>query len=226
VSVRCPSCDARNADGAGWCTQCYARLDGPVPVASRPPAVPSERPADVASPGGDVPPVPVADRPVRDHDGRVEWRCARCERWSPLEAPSCVTCGGPREGFGEPAATEARELDVDLTMLTIASALVPGAGHLLAGRVGTGVARALLWVLWLGSGVATWWAGASGVAALPTVVSLGGAAVLWAATLVDVRRLADGDPREVLDTRRLLWLVGAVTVAVVVALVVAAVSVR
>jgi hypothetical protein len=95
--------------------------------------------------------------------------------------------------------------------------VLPGAGHLLAGRTGTGSARLLLWLLWLVGGLSTARGAGDVRLAAPGLVLLAGAAVLWAATLVDVRRLAAGDDAELLAPRPLLWLVGGVLVALVLA---------
>jgi hypothetical protein len=251
--VRCAACGARNSDRATWCTQCYAPLGDAAapppggPPADEPPVTPTS-PAPGSQPPGSQPlgspplgsersapassaAVPAsdaaggADRDVRDRDGVVEWRCRRCEAWSPLLSSTCTTCGGPREGFGEdPPTTAARVPDV--SVLLAVSVVLPGVGHLLAGRPGTGVARLLLWLLWLGPGLPAVLGAQGAVAALPGLVLLAGAAVLWATTLVDVQRLAGGDGREVLTSRRLLWLVGAVVAGAVLAVFVATLTVR
>ena len=237
--MRCLSCGARNSETADWCTQCYASLRGrpadPVELstssqAPRSEPEPSAQVPPQALPSRPVPPGPTgahgagptgATRDVRDHDGEVQWRCERCDTWSPLLAPSCTTCGGPRHGFGEVAARPA-DRDVSSGSVTALSVALPGAGHLLVGRVGTGSARLLLWVLWLVGGLSTVRGAGSATLALPGVVLLVGAGVLWAATQVDVQHLTAGRDREVLGTRRLLWLVGGVVAAVVLAVFVAA----
>jgi hypothetical protein len=155
----------------------------------------------------------------------VEWRCRRCEAWSPLLSSTCTTCGGPREGFGEDTAPDAARVP-DVSVLLAVSVVLPGVGHLLAGRAGTGVARLALWLLWLAPGLPAVLGAQGAVAALPGLVLLAGAAVLWAATLVDVQRLAGGDGREVLTSRRLLWLVGAVVAGAVLAVFVVTLTVR
>jgi hypothetical protein len=246
--VRCAACGARNSDRATWCTQCYAPLgDAAAPTPGGPPAdEPLEAPTSTSlgsQPPGSPPlgsersaaassaaePAPAAvggaDRDVRDRDGVVEWRCRRCEAWSPLLSATCVTCGGPREGFGEDTPPDAARVP-DVSVLLAVSVVLPGGGHLLAGRPGTGVARLALWLLWLGPGLPAVLGAQGAVAALPGLVLLAGAVVLWATTLVDVQRLAGGDGREVLTSRRLLWLVGAVVAGAVLAVFAATLTVR
>jgi hypothetical protein len=214
--VRCDRCGARNAEGATWCTQCYASFTAPpAPAPVSPAPVSPERAGQER--GGQ-------DRDVRVVGGAVEWRCRRCEGWSALAAPTCTTCAAPRAGFGEEAAT-APSRAVDPVVAVGASLLLPGAGHLLVGRTGTGAARAILWLLWVVPGIAALRA-SDGLRALPGLVLVLGAAALWAATLVDVRRAAEGDPQEVLAPRMLAWLVGGVVLAVVVAVLVATTTAR
>jgi hypothetical protein len=251
--VRCAACGARNSDRATWCTQCYAPLgDAAAPTLGGPPAdEPPDAPTSTsfgsqplgsqplgsqpfgsersAAPPSAAEPAPAAaggaHRDVRDRGGVVEWRCRRCEAWSPLLSSTCVTCGGPREGFGEDTPPDPARVP-DVSVLLAVSVVLPGVGHLLAGRSGTGVARLALWLLWLGPGLPAVLGAQAAVAALPGLVLLAGAAVLWAATLVDVQRLAGGDGPEVLTSRRLLWLVGAVVAGAVLAVFVATLTVR
>lgn len=84
--MRCPSCGARNADDAAWCTQCFAPLDEPPQPEPR-----ATAPAAPPTPAGGS----AADRPFRTRDEEVEWRCRRCQAWNPLGVPSCATCGLP-----------------------------------------------------------------------------------------------------------------------------------
>jgi hypothetical protein len=249
--VRCPACGARNSATASWCTQCYAALhagagsapaDGEergAPIAGTPPVQPTEPRTEPPTeprtePRTEPPTEPPATgtpvdrggttvaRDVRERDGEVEWRCGRCAAWSPLLVSACTTCGGSRHGFGGPAADRpGREVSPAAT--TGLSVVLPGAGHLLAGRPGTGGARLVLWALWLLGGLSIVRGAGGARVAMPGLVLLVGAAILWAGTLVDVRRLTAGDDRELLAPRPLLWLVGAVIVAVVVAALAAAV---
>jgi hypothetical protein len=194
--VTCASCGARNRADAAWCTQCYAPSG----------AVELERP--------DVQPVG-PQRTVREREGAVEWRCSRCGRWSPLPSTACGHCAAPRRGFGEREL--ARAPAHDPAVLLGASLLLPGIGHLLAGRTGTGAARVVLWLLWLGGG---WLLLAGQGPPAPGRVMLGGAGVLWVTTLEDVRRLAAGRGDELLGTRALGGLVAAVTGALLLSAVV------
>lgn len=237
----CGRCGARNASGADWCTQCFTpfasaapdpreegegtkRADEHTPVAP---------PEGVASPGARAPtdagqtagtpriasgggrPSAPAQRDIRQtSDGDIEWRCATCEGWNPLSSPACLACGAARRGFG-PEPEEPVDLP-DEDRLVAYSILLPGLGHLRAGRVGSGLARALFGVGWLIGGLllllAATRAGAAHLAAVPLFA---GAAAVWVLTVLDVRSLARGEHTERLDGRTLLWLMAGVTGALV-----------
>jgi hypothetical protein len=222
--MRCDACGARNPASASWCSQCFGPLGGggtSPPTVGGPPTL-APGPPTGTTPEGPAPsrppPVPppaasdrdARERDVRERDGEVEWRCAVCEGWSPLEVPACRRCGAPRTGFGVDApGPPAGE---ELGRLVLLTALLPGLGHLRAGRVGTGVARAVVTVAWLlgavALGLGALRTSSAPVAAVPLLL---GAAVVWVASLRDVRRLGSGEGRELLDARGLLWLVAAVT---------------
>ncbi len=219
----CPACGARNAATAPWCTQCYTSFaerteppdSGDSEPAHQPPAgVP---PAEKAPAEGNGPPSRAgATADVRqDEQGVIEWRCATCDGWSPLEVAACVACGSPRTGFGDDRAVEVP----DEQRVVLLSGLLPGLGHLVAGRVGSGLARALLGVGWLIGGVlllvAAARAGSGYWAAVPLLV---GAVIVWVLSVFDAQSLARGQQREYLDGRNLLWLMVGVTCLLVVAL--------
>ncbi len=228
--MRCPNCAARNAEAAAWCTQCYQPFTPPggpdsvevppteggadAPPARRagtasPPPVPEPPGADVA-PGADAG-ADAAERDVRVRGEVVEWRCAACEGWTPLEAPSCATCASPRAGFGPASTRSVQDPSVALGPALAASALLPGLGHLLRGAVGTGLGRAVLWLLWAGGGLALARSAGLGTGA---VVLLLAAVVLWAVSLVDLQRHAAGAP-PLATPRVLAWSVVGVTLLLV-----------
>lgn len=127
------------------------------------------------------------DRDVRQRDGEVEWRCHVCGGWQPLIVAACETCGTPRQGFGEEPGRARPKVSPSIAV--VATVVLPGAGHLLLGSVGAGIARLALWLVWLTGGIAMW----SGPGS-PAVAGmlLGGALALWAAGLVVTLRLARG----------------------------------
>ncbi len=193
--MRCPACGARNGERAPWCTQCYA----PLGTVTEPPVA-------------DVPTRDTSARDVRTRDGEVEWRCARCDGWNPLGAAVCVACGAPRAGFG--AGTQPPPVAVeDRGRLLLASALLPGLGHLLARRTGTGAARVILAVTWLVGAVVI--ARDTDGALAPVLPLLLGTVVLWLASLRDVTALVDDRP-ELLTPRVLAGLTGGVVVLLLV----------
>jgi hypothetical protein len=204
--VICPACGARNAAKAAWCSQCYAPLGA---AADTEPET-GVRERDVRDRGVD-------DRDVRERDGEVEWRCGACGGWTPLHLAACLHCASPRRGFGE-AASPVRTFPRDGRVLLAASLVLPGLGHLLIGRTGTGLARIVLAVLWVGGGLSLVRDGGGGGA--PGLVLLVGALVLWIATAVDARYLATGSRTELLGSRALAVLVAIVTGGLVLATVV------
>lgn len=211
--MRCAECGARNPEGAEWCTQCFVRFGGPaLDRSSAPSGAPVPADGAGAPTGGTRVASPEPARDIREREGLVEWRCPICEGWTALEVPACTSCGAPRLGFGDDRPAEPAR-DIEPTTLLAASILLPGLGHVLAGRVGTGVARIVLYVLWVGGGLALLLG--SGGATLLGVVLLLGALVLWAGTLVDVQQLARPGGGEVLGPRALGLLVGAVTLLMV-----------
>lgn len=240
-SRTCPACGARNSAAAAWCTQCFESLEDPAGPAAHERESTHPRPTEAsgapvaadperAAQGAGTPTAPIgprtgtggrgtAGRDVRETaEGEVEWRCATCATWSPLEAPACVACGTARHGFGTQAEAAA-SAPVDEDRLVACSLLLPGLGHLLAGRVGTGLARMLFAVGWLVGGVllliAAVRAGAAHLASVPLLL---GAVVVWVLTVLDIRSLARGEHRERLDGRTLLWLMAGVTGVLVLAL--------
>lgn len=222
--MRCNACGARNSEDAAWCTQCYAPFQAAAPAASaapasEPTAAPASDPptggagaAPTGAPSSVGPSAETArrtDRDIREIDGRVEWRCSTCASWVALEDPACATCGAARVGFGDPATPTADVTDVPEQTLLGASAVLPGAGHLLAGRVGSGITRAALFLLWAAGGL--WWILSTQDGRSPGIVLLVGAAVLWAATLVDANAIAKRKTVEPFGVRGLLWTVVGVT---------------
>lgn len=228
--MRCPACGAHNPDGASWCSQCYTAFGGPPGRAGEPGTGPAGEADRAPAPDVTDAPPPVTPgapggarrevgngRDVREVDGNVEWRCRACDGWSPLLASTCLTCASPRQGFGDPATPSHRELS-PATALAV-SVAVPGAGHLLAGRIGSGIARAVLGWSWLLVGV---WllvaARAAGRGSLPALPLLLGAAAVWIGTLVDVHRLAIPRARELLTPRVLAVLTSVVVLGLLIGL--------
>lgn len=200
----CPRCGARNPDSADWCTQCYADLRPPAEtpatehaVAEPAPGTPTAAPTGAS--GGDR---------FRRVGEEVEWRCVVCRTWNPVGVTTCPVCGTP---FGRTLgiSDEPEPLrDVDEGTALIASAILPGAGHIMLGRTAMGVVRAVTYLLWAVGG----WIllrGAAGTegSVLPAVPLLLGAFVLWVTSCWDAVMLAGERGPEVLTPRMFFWLV-------------------
>ncbi len=218
--MRCPACHATNPQDASWCNLCYARLRAtpPIAVSSRhapaaDAAVPVEPAAVAADPVrpevGSITPdatTTLAQRGFRRRDGELEWECPSCALFNRIDDLECAACGAALSdryrGADQPPAPNA-------STALILSAVAPGAGHLAVGQYGSGLARVLLYVLWLAGGVAL--AVSGGAAALPGATPLlAGALLLWCASLYDLVALSRGG-RQALEGRVFLWLVVGVT---------------
>lgn len=223
--MRCPACGARNADSADWCTLCYAplRTEPPVaepPAGDAPPGTPSPDP-NLAD--GTVPPpevtrsAPSRAEPATSSDGRfrrtgegLDWRCASCETWNPLERHTCVSCGADFARAFEPSGSGSAP-QVTEPVAVGSSLLLPGLGHVLLGRGAAGALRMILYVTWLVGGLVLLRAAAgSGQPVLPALPLLIGALLVLVAAVVEVQRTVSGVETVLLTPRITLWLVVAV----------------
>ncbi len=217
--MRCPACAARNPDGAAWCSQCYAPLGDQreeAAVREEAPPAPDDRPATGADGRDDG--RAHADQPlaeaesVRAVESGFEWRCSTCGEWNPFSAHECTVCGS---ALGELLEDRARRVvERDTGSVLLATAVLPGAGHVLLGRTADGAVRAVLFLLWV-VGAATLLRAGGALAAAPLAL---GAIGLWVVSLVDAAALQSGSQRQLLGSRALLWLVVAVVGGLILAL--------
>ncbi|MFP5309361.1 MAG: zinc ribbon domain-containing protein [Actinomycetes bacterium] len=228
AGVRCPDCGAHNPESAPFCTQCFRSFAAPPPPPPPPaPAVeldldvelvagPDTDPTAPPAAGTDAAPAGRQDaEPELLGDGRfrrgpegLDWACGRCGTWTPMERTTCPGCGArfgsELVGDGEPPL----RTDVPPVAALVASALLPGAGHVLLGRPVAGIGRALLYVLWLVGGVLLLQgAAASEASLLPAMPLVAGAFVLLFGSVYDAHLLTSGSTQQVLGSRTLLWLV-------------------
>jgi hypothetical protein len=109
------------------------------------------------------------------------------------------------DGPSEPAPIQQR---ANPAVVLLLSALLPGAGHAALGLMATAWARGLTYLLWVVGGTALLvTALGSGESALPGIIPLLGALVLWVVSLLDVQSLLANRTRQILDARVFLWLV-------------------
>lgn len=132
----------------------------------------------------------------------MEWACPSCGQWNSVESLHCLVCGTPLSARYE--ATEDTD-EPPWTTALLLSVILPGAGHIAAGRIGSGIARAVLFAVWLGGGVLLSGGGSRSAVLVAAPLYLG-AGALWLGSLVDLSALRSGG-RELIDGRVLLWLV-------------------
>lgn len=175
---------------------------------------------------------PAAEAAATSSDGRfrrtgegLDWRCVTCDTWNPIERQTCVTC---REPFARTLAPEQDEPrpEVNGTTAVGASILLPGSGHVMLGQGTAGALRIILYVIWLGGGIALLLAAArSGQPILPAVPLLLGALVVLFASVIEVQRTVSDDDTILLTPRVTLWLVVGVLGALMVSFLAAAMAV-
>jgi len=205
--IRCPNCNATNPDSAPWCGQCYTSFAAPDPEPGPRPD-PSPAAATATAPAGTV---RESGGFRRGEDDRVEWACVNCGAYNDLDLTACQVCW---TSFGArfEDATESQG-PADYARARRSSAFLPGLGHYQLGQAGSGLARMVLFVIWLAGGIALVLAGARGIiAALPLLF---GGTVVYVASLLDLDRQRTGRP-ELLAGRTLLWLVVGVTLGTLV----------
>lgn len=229
--MRCPTCNATNPDSAEWCTQCFTSLkvDEPPPEPPPPaqPATPSTPaatdPAQATGAGEQV--VRRGAGTFRKTEQGLDWQCGLCESWNPIEVQHCTTCGHSFADTISPPEERAGP-DVDENVALIASAILPGVGHVLAGRTAAGVGRAVMYLLFLlGGWLLAREASQTGQTILPALPLLFGALILWVASLYDAVLAARGEERQLLAPRAFFWLVVGVLGLLMVTFAAAALSV-
>lgn len=220
---RCPSCGGLVGEGAAWCGQCLTPLGaGATRLSGRPETRASDaEPAPRPMTNGQVVPTDtaVAEEPASSRRsgktrsaGRFRavgegllWSCPQCEMENPLEASACARCGTPfRDLFQEGAPARPA---VDPGRAAALSLMFPGLGHKALGRSAEGLARAVVFLWTLGMAVAIL-ATAGGPAVGPfrplLLILFGAAALVYATTATDARRIARGeDP--IMSSRLLLY---------------------
>lgn len=189
---------------AEWCGQCYARLDR-AGVGSAQAAQGQGSAQAAKEPQGQVAAQVTlsGSGSVRRTDRGLLWTCPRCDSENPIEWRVCSRCGTKFERlFG--ASDERPKFDPDRAMRL--SLLFPGAGHIAAGRAADGIARAVVFV-WTALTAVTFLVMRGGrpgpflAVLLPYVAAAVG---VYAVSVVDARRAAEGDP-PVVSSRMMLY---------------------
>lgn len=233
---RCPNCNALISIDAEWCGQCYEPLrarpevpdaetgTGASTSSPHPPTIagPASQPSPPIGNGARIPALSAAaPSGIERTEAGTTWICPVCGERNEISLNRCGVCGASFAGlFEEPAPRPA----IVPTTALIASLVLPGLGHWLAGRRGDGVARTILFV-WLAGTVLVLAASRSGKGLGPIAslfaLFLVGAAVLWLESAIDAYRVAS-DLEPVVSSRALLWAsAGFVVLSAIVATIVA-----
>lgn len=206
---RCPRCGGLVTEDAEWCGQCLAPLREPQEAEPAAEVIPEVVPQEPERPPDErrapAPDEPAEGASVRRVGDRMVWSCPTCGLDNSIEAMACERCGTL---FAELFPEEEGGRSVDPGRARTLSLFLPGAGHAAAGRVGEGVARAVLFLWALGSGVGIFVAGGSGEgrgALRPlAVLYLIAVGILYGVSVIDAGRAAEDRP-PVLSWRMLLF---------------------
>jgi hypothetical protein len=222
---RCPNCGALVGDDAEWCGQCLHRLapvGGEAPQEPTPGTGPSgnggppdgdePEPATASAvPRGATAAAPPAGFPaatgggVRSGERGIVWDCPTCGTENPLDAPVCSVCGTTFASLVE--RPEEPPPRVEPGRAAVFSLVFPGLGHYVAGRTADGVARAVVFLFALATGLVILIGGIrNGFGPLVPlmVICLAFAMSLYVVSTVDAGRVASGE-RQVLTPRMLLY---------------------
>jgi hypothetical protein len=202
--AKCPRCGALVLADARWCGQCYldfrraAQTRREIPP---PPPRPDVAARAEARESASAEARPAVASPQRRATG---WPCPVCGFLNPLDRNACQVCTTPFAALFQekrPAAAS------DPKRVARASLMFPGLGHIQAGSTGEGVARSLLFLWWF-LGAISLFVFRSPTGAGPLVPLAGlflvAAAVIYAFSVVDAKRLAHGED-QILPVRLLLY---------------------
>ena len=180
---KCPQCGATNPIDAEWCGQCFSAFEVKRPEDEEPPPQPE----------------PSAKAPLRRG-----WECRLCGHENDVELSSCEACGAAIfDSYG--ARESDRERDPEAALRR--SFIFPGFGYGPLGHGAIGVIAGFLATASLVVGVMLLAAGE-----LLGLFLLALFLMIWAVSVVDVIRLAQGE-KEPLLRPRVLSIAGGLVVA-------------
>ena len=226
---RCPTCGGLVGPDAEWCGQCLTRLTDR-PAEAQPAAVASEREEPGSESAELHPAVPGAraasdgranggprgdgrastsessgSRVVRSTPDGIVWDCPTCDQTNPIDTLTCTVCGTTFGRLFEPPDQGPR---VDPGRAAMFSLFFPGAGHIAAGHPAEGIARAIVFLFALATGLLALFAnlrgGGPGLFTVVMVLGLGAAAALYVLSTLDAGRVAQGTS-PIVSTRILLY---------------------
>lgn len=198
---RCPRCGGLVGRDVEWCGQCFLRLDQPPEARGQM----DDEPAVTSNRAPEPDPDPTSrDRPIKVEEGRAMWACPTCGTENGLDQDVCTTCGFQFARLFEDPQPAPR---VSAGRAAALSLVLPGLGHLVAGRIAEGLARLVVFAYALGTALLVLLGRETPIAG-PLVplgwLSMGAAAGLYVVTAVDAGRAAEGsDP--LLRNRALLY---------------------
>lgn len=205
TSETCRNCGALLSPDVAWCGLCLTPIAEPEPEPEPEPATPPE-PATSGDVAARSPSTPADDgRP-----SEAFWACPVCGEENAMDLNLCPICGTSFARLFEEGSEGSRVS----SEVAARSGLIPGLGHLRAGKAGDGVARMFVFGLSLVFLAIFFTADAGRWSLLVTGLYIVFCFALIAESYVDAGRAAAGE-RELISGRNLLWVaVGLLAVSV------------
>jgi RNA polymerase subunit RPABC4/transcription elongation factor Spt4 len=213
---RCPSCGALVSGDAAWCGQCYVSLseEQTPPEQASSDEAPSPETAATAETGPGDEAAEAAESP-EPQEGGPAWPCPVCEHRNSMDLNVCPVCGTP---FGRLFEEPEVRRQIEPKDAAAWSILLPGVGHLKAGRRADGVARLVLFAWVVGTLavmlISRFGTGGLGPTASFVYLFVIVAVLLYVESAVDAYRVAAGDD-PLVSSRMLMWAVVAVVMLLV-----------
>lgn len=200
TETHCANCGAVVFEGTAWCGLCFE----PIPRAG--PAAEIEG-SDTTAPG----PRADADESVVDLEtAAIEpeakrtplWPCPTCGDSNPIELDNCATCGTP---FAALMRQDEVRPNVEPSVAFRRSLRYPGLGHQLVGRGADGLARGVLFTVFVLIALLILLSGSRSPAVIAMLLLFGGGALLvYMMSAIEARQLAEGGGL-IVPSRTLMW---------------------
>ena len=201
TETHCENCGAAVFQGAEWCGLCFEPIRKPRSAGDVEGVIETSAPPETVD--ADTPAAGVTDAVAESEAKKAPmWPCPACGDSNPIELDNCATCGTP---FAALMRRDEAAPKVEPSVAFRRSLLYPGLGHQAVGRGADGLARGVLFTVFLSIAFLTLLSGARSPAVDMMLLLFGGGALLvYMMSAIEARQLADGGGL-IVASRTLMW---------------------